>query len=73
MTTQSKNIRMILRECESIQYKYKFDFTISSIQNNQVHIKFTIPDDVQPEFPPDELDWNNDNACIDLYTGENQS
>lgn len=56
MTTQSRNIRMILRACESIQDKHKFDFTVSSIQNNQVHIKFTIPDDVQPAFPPDELD-----------------
>lgn len=56
MTTQSRNIRMILRACEGIQDKHKFDFTVSSIQNNQVHIKFTIPDDVQPAFPPDELD-----------------
>jgi hypothetical protein len=47
---------MILRACEGIQDKHKFDFTVSSIQNNQVHIKFTIPDDVQPAFPPDELD-----------------
>ena len=60
MTTQSRNIRMILRACESIQDKHKFDFIVSSIQNNQVHIKFTIPDDcfsiVQPAFPDDELD-----------------
>ena len=47
---------MILRACEGIQDKYNFNFTVSSIQNNQVHIKFIIPDDVQPAFPDDELD-----------------
>ena len=56
MSTQSRNIRMILRACEHIQSKNKFDFIVSSIQNNQVHIKFIIPDDVQPAFPDDELD-----------------
>tara|TARA_R100001443_G_C3326258_1_gene171292 strand:- start:585 stop:779 length:195 start_codon:yes stop_codon:yes gene_type:complete len=56
MSSQSKNIRMILRACENIQDKYNFNFNVSSIQNNQVHIKFIIPDDVQPAFPDDELD-----------------
>tara|TARA_R100000664_G_scaffold11213_3_gene18289 strand:+ start:665 stop:859 length:195 start_codon:yes stop_codon:yes gene_type:complete len=56
MSSQSRNIRMILRACEGIQDKHKFDFIVSSIQNNQVHIKFIIPDDVQPAFPDDELD-----------------
>ena len=56
MSKQSRNIRMILRACEGIQDKYNFNFNVSSIQNNQVHIKFIIPDDVQPAFPDDELD-----------------
>tara|TARA_X000001382_G_scaffold72244_1_gene50379 strand:- start:325 stop:519 length:195 start_codon:yes stop_codon:yes gene_type:complete len=56
MSSQSRHIRMILRACEGIQDKYNFNFTVSSIQNNQVHIKFTIPDDVQHTFPDDELD-----------------
>jgi len=56
MSSQSRNIRMILRACENIQDKYNFDFIVSSIQNNQVHIKFIIQDDVQPAFPDDELD-----------------
>lgn len=56
MSSQSRNIRMILRACENIQDKYNFNFNVSSIQNNQVHIKFIIPDDVQPAFPDDELD-----------------
>ena len=61
MTTQSRNIRMLLRACESIQDKHKFNFTVSSIQNNQVHIKFTIPDDVQSAFKDD------DEIEVDMY------
>lgn len=56
MSSQSRNIRMILRACENIQEKYNFNFNVSSIQNNHVHIKFIIPNDYILPCPDDELD-----------------
>ena len=47
---------MILRACENIQEKYNFNFNVSSIQNNHVHIKFIIPNDYILPCPDDELD-----------------